>query len=267
MKNQTLQINYAAAGLVLACIIVVGAFIGYQALTSGAGETDIYFNVTSQLPDPLAEVKYGRINSEGVNVIEVGGSYEVMFTVESKEREPTAYTLSVDSRIKSVEESFTLKPGERRTFTVTLQPTADDKWVFSHDELTSARSSYDLAGESWLGELVSFAVAAGEPEGVITYAPVSVNVNQYGDILNLNMSLKDLAAKPYRQEHAEATVGEYEKTVTASIMELYVKSNQLVYEEGVRKSVYLSEPETFKATVLNKGRGESKSISFWYKIK
>ena len=259
--------HYLAAGLIAVCVVVVGAFIGYQSLTSGAGETDIYFNVTSQLPDPLADVKYGRISSEGVNVSEVGKSYEVMFTVDSEEKEPTAYTLSVDSRIKSTEESFTLKPGERRTFTVTLQPTADDKWVFSHDELTSTRSAYDLTRDSWLGELVSFAVATGEPDGVITYAPVSVNVNQYGNILNLNVSLRDLEARPYRQERAEATVGEYDKTVTASIRELYVKSDQLVYEEGIRKSVYLSEPETFKATVLNKGRGESKSISFWYKIK
>ncbi len=252
-------------GFLVVCVVIVGAFIAYQAFTHFTGSTEIYFTRLSDLPDPDAALKYGKVDGEALNVLDVGKSYKVSFTVVCSEAGKTSYDLLVDSRLLSKEESFTLNPGENRTFSYTLSPTDDSKWVYSHSESRSSREIYDLTSDSWLGERGEFTDA---------YMPPSVLVGRFweehevfGDILNLNMSLDDLRTRPYRMEYSDSSTQVDYRRVTSGSVVLSVAKDDLELDLSEVSRVYKSPVDIFKATLLKEGGDKPQVISFWYQVK
>ena len=274
------------------CILVLGAVLGYSLMTKPTGY-EIYFDHSSDLPDSVAALKYGTVGEkEGLNVMEVGREYKVAFTVVSDSQGSERYRYVMDYGSRRQEESFTLGPSENRTFTAIITPTEDDKWVFQRNETSYGRNVFELPRDAWLGERVDYSVVAGEERRAYDYAPIREGVGSgFGDVLNLNVTLQELKARPYARRYASSSIEGYSYSVYESIVNLSVMGGRLVAESRSVKSIFeskptpltvtvyresadgklpgqLPKPAVYNATVYDTYR-ESKppSIGFWYQIR
>lgn len=236
--------------IIFLCVLVLGAIIGYN-VTSKAGSTELYFNADSNLPDSAAALKNGKIEKEALNVLKVGKPYDIAFTVKSNEKKPIRYRYVVESKLKRQEELFTLNPGKKKVVVLTIKPSETDKWAFDRVETSTAINVFDLSDDSWMGERVDHTVISGDSRNAYSYAPVAVNVSGYGKILNLNVTLDELKARPYRQEHTVQEIRLENKERTVNSVSLYVKNKRLILESNTTTSVYKIEPELFKVTLFN----------------
>jgi len=251
--------------------------------------TAIYFNMGSDLPESGAALKYGNIGGNAVSMLNVGDSYNLEFTVESNEIRQTEYTYVIDSRVKNQSESFTLRPGEKKTFKVKLTPSEADKWVFEREENVKKAGTYDLGMDSWLGERLQSDLIVGEVLSTYAYAPISVDVDGYGRILNLNLTLDELKARPYHLDRTSEEITSFQMVQTADYTDLYVRGGKLVFDSRDTSRYFTSKPDLFRL-VLVKGVSEGMPaypkteayntttydtnsgndiavLSFWYQIK
>jgi hypothetical protein len=274
---------------VILCILGFSATIIVRGM-SKPSSTDIFFNMESDLPDPTAILKNGRVGDDGINILSTGKPYEISFTVVSKNDNPTEYTYVIDSKILNKTDSFTLGPNGNKTFKYVIEPIDSNKWTYDRTDNTFSNNVYDLSQDSWLGERIQYEVISGETTKAYTYAPISINMGGYGHVLNLNVTLDELKAKPYSGAYTISTIGIYDKSVTDYITNLSVKNNKVYLETGTITRVYNSRPELFRITLYNQGKGTTDeyiakteifnstssqtsynympvSISFWYQIK
>ena len=216
-------------------MVLLGAIILAQTLRSDSGESVAAILAGSALPDSTASLKNGEYRGEGLNVMTPGESYTLTFRVQSREKASAGYRYVFESPILDESGQFTLKPGESKTMTLTLNPTEDDVYRYSHTEKALSTDTFDLSVDSFLGEKV---VAEGEVE----YAPVSVNVPRLMEVLNQNVTLEGLGETPYVTTQSLYQEVEDEMRVTNTTEMIYVHEGRLVVESESYTKVYLSKP-------------------------
>ncbi len=274
------------------CIIALAAVLAYTVMTQPSGYS-VYFDRSSDLPDSVAALKHGTVGEkEALNVMEVGRDYRVAFTVMADSAGPERYRYVMEYGLRRQEESFSLGPSENRTFEVTITPTEDDKWTFQRNETSHSRSVLELPRDAWLGERVDYSVVAGEPRKAYDYAPMKVTVGGgFGDVLNLNVTLDELRAKPYSQRHSSSSRDADSYVASESTVNLSVTWGRLIAESMSIRSIYSSKPALLTVTVYRESADgslpgqlmksavynatvydayrESKppTVGFWYQIK
>ncbi len=254
MKNLTAKIKkyqmLITIVLISICILGLAAAIGYRELHKKIGSANIFFNSNSDLPDPTAELRHGKINEkEPKNVIKIGKTYTVAFSVVSTEKQPSEYRYTVESKLANNSESFNLNPGEKKSFKIELRPTQNEKWTLNRIEKEIKKDSLDLSESSWLGERQDYEVVSEETKKTYAYLPVSIRVDGFGKILNLNITIEDIKKTPHIQEFQTIEEGLNERSEKMSIIYLGVKDGKLYSEINNTKIVYSANPQLFKVTL------------------
>ena len=242
--------------LAVAAIILVVIALGIILLTQvlAKNQTNIFFNVDSQLPDPAAALTNSKIGSNGVTEMRGGESYKITFTVHSSEQGRMGYDYTIKSKLLEKMESFTLNPGEDKVVTLTVTPSEDDKFTLDKIESYATADTIDLSRDSWLGEKITFdrSVVFGDIGKAYAYSPISVNVTEFGEILNLNVTLNELREKPYTKSLTDVTSTPTEKTVTEYPIRMWVGGDKLHVETNKTVKHYVSKPEIFQITLTKK---------------
>jgi hypothetical protein len=239
---------------IIAVVLVLAVAIYF---TLGKPSTSLYFNLDSDFPDPSAGLKNEFIGANGLHILDVGGEYEVSFTVESTERASQEYVLIIDSSLITHTGQFTLSPGESRRFSYKLTPGDADKWEYAGATHTRQTRSIDLVRDSFIADRIDFdqSIIVGDLLTAYAYAPVKTDMPGFGEVLNLNMTLEELKVKPYVRSVSTVDEKEYSKTVTNNTIKLEVAGNTLKYDYSQDDEIYDSKNQLFRIIVHKKDNG------------
>ncbi len=278
-------------GLFASAIFSIFIYWGYERIQED--HTEFYFIKESDLPDPGASLRNPKLQEIGVNVIDVGKTYAVKFTVDSKQKKRADYIYRYSSGMGDGSDSFSLEPGEKKTITLTVTPDESDKWKYEYSKGYNSEGTYDLPKDAFLGERIDFnkAIVMGDVVRDYSYAPFQVGVEDLGKVLNVNTTLEQLASKPFTSTQSNSDENEYNKRITTIRRSLSRDGKALKNNINLTTEFYVSNPEVFTITlyVLN-GEDETTSkkqllrnttssfdrsdkfdksmtIDFWYKIK
>lgn len=266
--------------LIVICFIGILLVLGYYVLKKPEYGTYLYFNSESDLPDPFLYLKTPQ-NKTPVNIIDVGKSYKIMFTIASNEKSAMDYTYIVKSMIFNQIEHFTLLPGENKSVYLTIAPTESQKWKFISASSSKSESVLDLTEYSWLAERKEFQVIMKNELPTIVEEnynlPISFDVNPLGRVYHVNVSLDELRKKPFTTEYSMESSGNFEKVNgTTDKLSLYVSGDKLhAIVESIR-SQYVSEPDVFSVKLIGSNLGiinettgmeQPEEIHFLYQIR
>jgi len=271
-----------AVGLILLVLVSI-AFIAL--FNRSSGESILYFNAESDLPDPLVYMKQSyRNNTLPIHVLEIGEKYNVVFSVESQENEEKNYQLKIDSDLVNKTESFKLKPKESKKFSISIEPSVDSKWVLNSTEVSKNENTLDITKNSWLAERSQFTVVVRE-KGLPAIVeerydlPISSNIDSFGRVYHMNVSLEELQMNPFERSNINVNAREFEKKLVNDSIRLSVEGSRLHVVSKSDSKQYISEPTLFRVSLIEAegmadisvdettGLIDVQDISFLYRIR
>ena len=135
---------------IFAFIFILGLSLsGKTELFAGKGETKLYFNANTDLPDSTL---YLKNETKPIHEIEVNKTYCINFTIASVEKRPVTYTYVAESNVLNLTKHVTLLPEENTTICLTITPGESDKWELNSTTSTEWENVIDLTKNSWLAE-------------------------------------------------------------------------------------------------------------------
>ena len=283
---------------IFAFIFILGLSLsGKTELFAGKGETKLYFNANTDLPDsslylknvtkPIYEIETNRtywIKITPVHEIEVNKTYCINFTIASFEKRPITYTYVVDSNVLNLTKQVTLLPEEDTTICLTITPGESEKWELNSTTSTEWENAIDLTKNSWLAEKRDFDILVRK-EGLPTIVeenyrlPISTNVSQFGRILHANISNDELRRKPFDKEYVTENKEDFVITRTINTINLSINNDELHLNAESKELRYTSDKEPFSIRLIKPMDVEELEISpesyieevqeihFWYRIK
>jgi len=263
--------------LIVVCFIGILLVLGYYMLKKPVYGTDLYFNFDSDLPDPFL---YLKAPQSPINILEVGKSYRIIFTIASDEKSAMDYTYIVSSRILNQTERFTLIPKENKTVYLTITPQESQKWTSNYVTSSKSENVLDLTKYSWLAERKEFLIITKDGLPAIVEEnynlPISFNISPLGRVYHVNISLDELRKRPFTREYTVESYSAFEKVNgTIDKLSLYVSGDKLYATLESKRIQYISEPDVFSIRLIS-GRGainettgmeQPKEIHFLYQIK
>lgn len=271
-------------GLVGLAVVVVVAAAVIMFWGEKPGETLLYFNAESDLPDPLIYFKVVE-TEDGIpaHILDLGRRYNIVFSVASLENKPVDYTYIVESNLVNESDSFNLKPGESKTVYLTVSPDIGQKWVLNLTNISKRENFVDLTEQSWLAERREFTVIVRE-EGLPAIVeerydlPISSSLESFGRVYHMNITLDELRVKPFEWSYVRIDSRESNRVVINDSVRLSVEGNKLHVVSTSRKDHYVSEPKLFRVKLTKKGVGsilinattgleEVHEINFLYRIR
>lgn len=261
MKFNSKTLGLAGLGLL---VIVAAIFIVF--FISGRGETLLYFNANSDLPDPLIYLKMLNATGLPIHVLDVGKTYNVVFSVASMESKTADYTLTVKSDLVNKTESFSLTPDEVKTFSMAVSPKEDRKWALNSTETTEKESYIDITKNSWLAERRDFTVIVREGglPAIVEEKynlPISSDLESFGRVYHMNVTLDELRGKPFERSYTTTETKEFEKKVENTSIMLSVEGSQLHVKSTLKSEQYISEPERFVVRLVKKDSIKKQSVN------
>jgi len=287
-KNK-ISIWFFVVVLILAIVLFYSGYVLYTSLTADKGGVEVFFNVDSDLPDPSAELKFptNRTYGGGLSRIEVGEAYNVKFSIRNNLSYGSRYFYHVRSHILNDSGFIDVNPSETLSVILPIEIRETDKWVLRHREAVDKISVFDLSHPTWLGlksNRRTLVFTEGNSSAVIAvdkninlgdvkdssytyipvdesssgktltkqdylYDPISVSLDGFGDVLNLNLSLDDLRDKPFLKSFSTVTVKEERKIVDVTSVRLSVIGEELILNKSVERFVYESNPDYLLITV------------------
>jgi hypothetical protein len=243
--------------------VVAAALIIF--FTSSRGETLLYFNANSDLPDPLIYLKTPNATGPPTHVLDIGRTYDIIFSAASLESKPADYTLTVKSDLVNKIESFSLEPEDVKTFSLTVSPKEDRKWILNSTEKTERENYIDITKNSWLAERRDFTVIVREGglPAIVEEKynlPISSDLESFGRVYHMNVTLDEIKAKPFERDYTETEAKEFNKKVQNTSIVLSVEGGQLHVKSTLESKQYISEPERFVVRLSKKDGLEEKMV-------
>jgi hypothetical protein len=282
-----MKLNKEKALVIISAIVILG-FLITLALTylPGKGETKLFFNADSDLPDPTLYLKVEN-RTKPIHELEVNETYNVIFSILSLENIPITYTYNVKSKILNFSERITLNPKEIKTITLKLEPKESEKWKLNFTVKEEWKSTIDLTENSWLAERRELNILVRKDGLPILveenfHLPISTNVSKFGRILHANISIEELRRKPFEKEYVNKDERIFEKIETIDKITLSIKGEKLYLNAISTQKKYVSEPELFTIQLVkeltpemlkelkispNSFIQETQEIYFWYQLK
>lgn len=301
----SLKKRYSLGFLILALLTLLflfsTGFILYQFVFSynNNNYVAIFFNLESDIPDSAARLKYPTSTettdnitfADGVNRLEVGRNYTIIFSVKNNKSFEGRYYYFVKSNILNMSGFLDVAPSQIESVILNLNPSEDDKWVLKYTTRIEKVSIFDLSDNSWLGIPSSsskLVIREGNSSAVIAvnkninleaisgkdsytyipidenslqrsvtqdsllYNPIVLSVDSFGDVLNLNLSLSNLRIKPHTQTFYTFDSDEDKKTISTKNITLSVSNNQLIVNKVVSTKVFRTSPDTFIVYLFDK---------------
>ena len=267
---------------IFAFIFILGlSFSGKTELVAGKGETKLYFNANTDLPDSTL---YLKNVTKPIHEIETNKTYCINFTIVSLEKRPITYTYIVESNVLNLTKQVTLLPGENTTICLTITAKESDKWRLNSTTSTEWENVIDMTKNSWLAERRDFEILVRK-EGLPTIVeenyrlPISTNISQFGRILHANISIDELRRKPFEKEYVTENKEDFVITRTINTINLSINNDKLYLNAKSKKLRYTSDEQLFSIRLIKPIDMEELEISpesyieevqeihFWYRIK
>ena len=268
---------------IFAFIFILGLSLsGKTELFAGKGETKLYFNANTDLPDSTL---YLKNETKPIHEIEVNKTYCINFTIASVEKRPVTYTYVAESNVLNLTKQVTLLPEENTSICLTITPGKSDKWELNTTTSTERENVIDLTKNSWLAEKRDFEILVRK-EGLPTIVeenyrlPISTDVSHFGKILHANISIDELRRKPFDKEYVTENKEDFVITRTINTINLSInEDNQLYLNAKSEKLRYTSDEQLFSIRLIKPIDIEELEISpesyiekvqeiyFWYQIK
>ena len=239
------------AAALFAAFILVAALGAFIVLTQRPARARLYFSLESDLPDPSAHLRHGFADANPRNVLEVGETYTLMFTVLNEGGQSADYRLIVDSGLLSKDEIFRLDPEAEKTFSFELIPAESDKWEFVGRDTQTRFQVIDLVEDSFIADRISFdkSIVVGDLLTAYVYAPVISGMPVFGDVLNLNVTLDELREKPYVKRSVSKDNETYSMTESENWLELSVSDDALIYNYISTRTTFTSPDQLMRISV------------------
>lgn len=268
---------------IFAFIFILGLSLsGKTELFAGKGETKLYFNANTDLPDSTL---YLKNVTKPIHEIEVNKTYWINFTIASFEGTPITYTYVVESNVLNLTKQVTLLPEENTTICLTITPGESDKWRLNSTTSTEWENVIDLTKNSWLAEKRDFEILVRK-EGLPTIVeenyrlPISTDVSHFGRILHANISIDELRRKPFEKGYVTENKEDFVITRTIRTINLSINEDNKLYLNAESKELrYTSDKQLFSIRLIKSVDVEELEISpesyieevqemhFWYRIK
>lgn len=267
---------------IFAFIFILGLSLsGKIELFAGKGETKLYFNANTDLPDSTL---YLKNETTPIHEIEVNKTYCINFTIASLEKRPITYIYVVESNVLNLTKQVTLMPEENTSICLTITPRELDKWRLNSTTSTEWEDVIDLTKNSWLAERRDFDILVRK-EGLPTiveenyHLPISTSVSYFGRILHANISIDELRRKPFDKEYVTEHEENFETTRNIDLINLSINGDKLYLKAKSKKLRYTSDEQLFSIRLIKPIDMEELQISpesyieevqemhFWYRIK
>jgi hypothetical protein len=267
---------------IFAFIFILGlSFSGKTELSAGKGETKLYFNANTDLPDSTL---YLKNKTKPIHEIEVDKTYCINFTIASVERTPVTYTYIVDSNVLNLTKQVTLLPEENTTIFLTITPGESDKWRLKTTTSTEWEDVIALTKNSWLAEKRNFEILVRK-EGLPTIVeenyrlPISTSVSHFGRILHANISIDELRRKSFDKKYVTENKEDFVITRTIDTINLSINNDKLYLNAKYKELRYTSDEQLFSIRLIKPidieefeiGPAgyieEGQEMHFWYRIK
>jgi hypothetical protein len=127
---------------IFAFIFILGLSLSDKTeLVAGKGETKLYFNANTDLPDSTL---YLKNVTKPIHEIETNKTYCINFTIASFEKRPVTYTYVAESNVLNLTKQVTLLPEENTTICLTITPGESDKWELNSTISTEWENVIDM---------------------------------------------------------------------------------------------------------------------------
>ena len=265
-----------------AFIFILGLSLSSKTdLFAGKGETKLYFNANTDLPDSTL---YLKNVTTPIHEIEMNKTYFINFTIVSLEKRPITYTYVVESNVLNLTKQVTLLPEENTTICLTITAKESDKWRLNSTTSNEWENVIDLTKNSWLAERRDFEILVRK-EGLPTIVeenyrlPISTNISQFGRILHANISIDELRRKPFEKEYVTENKEDFVITRTINTINLSINNDKLYLNAKSKKLRYTSDEQLFSIRLIKSVDRrelqispesyieEVQEIHFWYQIK
>ena len=241
--------------IIVACVIGIAitlVFVMFMRaeIMSEAGFTELYFGEHRELPSEM----------------EINESYNISFTLSNHELETTKYIFEVDSKIEKFKENITLLPGESAVFTLSLTPT-DKGWELFSSIAQGYENKLDILKDSGLARENEFRLIIDNISH--RYVPISHQVDRFGYIFHINISVDELKEKPFKKCYRYMDVGINKSIHKEQTITIFVKNNEIYLSSNLSEQIYLSERSPFiiKAYRYDEDMDKELEIHFWYEVK
>ncbi|MFH0861136.1 MAG: hypothetical protein V1921_08035 [Candidatus Altiarchaeota archaeon] len=240
---------------VILVVVVIGAVFLLVFLPEKEGDTYLYFNVESDLPDPSVYLQYAN-GSTPVYEVSSNRSYSIVFTLTSAELEPTTYVYRVLSDYVNQSAEVILNPKQSKTVSLILSP-SNGKWKLNSTSVSKNSTSLDIVKNSWLAgkkEVQLFVRSDGLPILIEEnyHLPLSSDLTEFGEVYHMNLSLEELRSQPFEKSYTSEVSSKFSRTVDTTSVRLSRVGDTLTASSEVRTDFYVSPVRTFLVEVHKK---------------
>jgi len=194
-------------------------------------------------------------------------SRSVSFRLANYEVEPVTFAYEIDSRTGGRVEHVTLLPGESAVVDFEVKP-VNEFWSLNFTVIKAGEGVIDVEAGGAITQASNVTLLL-EGDSMVKSLPISHNLSGLGVVYHTNLSLEELARKPFTKRTLESVEELNSSSRTESVATIYSDGTQVfvTLNETENTISRLKEPFIVKFYEPGAPQESMQTIHFWYEVK